>query len=481
MNKIAYFISSLLLVSCSASSNDTELTDTDTSKTTSSVAPIESDSLTLLSGLSYNVLFSEGDTVITHSKEKFPAKGNHDLVIYLPKEGASHQGQLFVSHETATLNYDLGHGGGATVFDISNSGNGWRASEEKFHVDFSSVGYTIRNCGGKTTPSGTILMAEESIPGTSSELIGAIVNVNDSYPDTLHENFGWIVEVDPIQKTAIRKLTAMGRYSHEDAICLPDSQSVILTNDGGPGILYKFVATNKGDYSIGQLYAYSETAPHWIELPMDLKSLSYCTDIAISKGATMFLRHEWGTLIGDNLYITETGKDSVDFTTAIANGGIPASYFESKEYGENKYHDPYGRILKLNIKTNEISVFLEGGFIDQDKKQCFSNPDCINHFTWNNKPYLIISEDIIGLTQGRVSTTALEEGHSYNEVFLAEVTDKTTSAKQLIRIAAAPRGCETTGLYFTPDQQTLFMSIQHPNSQNKVPFNKTSVIAITGF
>jgi secreted PhoX family phosphatase len=45
----------------------------------------------------------------------------------------------------------------------------------------------------------------------------------------------------------------------------------------------------------------------------------------------------------------------------------------------------------------------------------------------------------------------------------------------------APEGCETTGNFFTPDGKTMFTTIQHPSSKNPAPFNKTSVIAITGF
>ncbi len=76
---------------------------------------VESDSLILSPGLTYKVLFTEGDTVYNTQKESAPAKGSQDLVVYLPNNGSSTVGKLFVSHESASVNDKLGHGGGATI------------------------------------------------------------------------------------------------------------------------------------------------------------------------------------------------------------------------------------------------------------------------------------------------------------------------------------------------------------------------------
>ena len=278
---------------------------------------IESDSLVLMNGLSYKVLFKQGDTVLNAANKKAAAKGSHDLVVYLPNNNSSNKGDLFVSHESASTNDQLGHGGGATVMPVENN-KGWKVTGDKHNVDFSSVGFTMRNCGGKTTPYGTILMAEEAMPSTKEELIGQVVNPGEVLADTLNENFGWMVEVDPKSKKAIRKITAMGRYVHEDAICLPDNKTVILTNDDSPAVLFKFVADDENDFSKGSLFAYSETGEHWIALPKDLNSLKNIKQIAIQKGATLFVRHEWVTQVGNDIYITETGHDFMQWQNAIS-------------------------------------------------------------------------------------------------------------------------------------------------------------------
>lgn len=435
---------------------------------------IEADTLTLPEGFTYSVLFQEGDSVSTKERESFPSKGSHDLVIYLPNKGSSTNGQLFVSHESASLNPSLGHGGGASILSVEQSNGNWKKTSTIENINFENVGYTMRNCGGKATPYGTILMAEETYPRSPSELIGQIVKSTSELNDTLHENFGWIVEVDPTTKTPIRKLTGMGRYSHEDAICLPDNKSIILTNDESPAVLFKFVADTENDYSKGKLFAYHEKGEHWIALPMVLDSLKNAKNVAINMGATLFNRMEWGTLIGDVIYLTETGKDSVDWNEAINKGGVPASQFNSLEYNKGFFDDPNGRVLALDLENDSLFVQLEGG--STNNGGFFTSPDCINHFEWNGDYYLIISEDIIGLSRNRVSDIAFSANEVYNEVYIQNLTTNKVS-----RFANAPKGSETTGLYFTPDYSTLFMSIQHPNTSNVTPFNKTSVIAIQGF
>ena len=434
----------------------------------------ESEELELPKGFSFDVLFQEGDEVETEEGTKHPSKGSHDLVIYLPDEGSSDEGELFVSHESADLNKELGNGGGASIFKVQKKKKDWKVKGDIKNINFQNVGFTMRNCGGKTTPYGTILMAEETYPNKPEELIGNIVASKKQLNDTLHQNFGWMVEVDPKTRKPIRKLTGMGRYSHEDAICLPDNRSVILTNDESPAVLFKFVAEKENDFSKGQLYAYREKGAHWIALPMALDSLKNAKAVAINKGATLFARLEWGTLLNNNVYLTETGHDSIDWNKAVAKGGVPASHFNRLQYAPNKYNDWYGRVLGLDLSNDSLFVQLEGGKTEDGGM--FSNPDCISNFRWKGNDYLMMSEDITGLSNGRVSADAFAKNTYYNEVYIQELaTGKVT------RFATAPRGSETTGLFFTPDYNTLFLSIQHPTESNKAPFSKTSVIAIKGF
>ena len=74
----------------------------------------------------------------------------------------------------------------------------------------------------------------------------------------------------------------------------------------------------------------------------------------------MFMRHEWLARIGDDLYISETGHDSTNWSQYMAEGAVPASHFtKSHQKGKGIFTDYFGRILKLNLKTNEISVLIK--------------------------------------------------------------------------------------------------------------------------
>ena len=57
------------------------------------------DQLILPSNLNAEVLFSQTiDSVLRNDGLKFPAKGNHDMIAYIPINGSSKHGHLFVSH-----------------------------------------------------------------------------------------------------------------------------------------------------------------------------------------------------------------------------------------------------------------------------------------------------------------------------------------------------------------------------------------------
>jgi secreted PhoX family phosphatase len=171
----------------------------------------------------------------------------------------------------------LGDGGGMTVFTVYKNPKTkkWEVVDNekgKFrNVDFSEVGGTYFNCSGFETGWGTVLTGEETIFDKNEEIYKDGEGISDTsnfiitqfngqiIQDTVKrfENFNWLVEVDVAQAKAIRKNYNMGRYSHEGGVMLPDGKTVILTDDSTPGFLYKFVAKNSKDLSVGQLYRLS--------------------------------------------------------------------------------------------------------------------------------------------------------------------------------------------------------------------------------
>jgi secreted PhoX family phosphatase len=120
--------------------------------------------LILPEGFTYTVLFSEeSDMVVREDGQQFPAKGKHDLSVFIPSEDdPENKGILYISHETSSAHQDLGDGGGATVFDIERVEGHWEVTSDFHHIDFSPVGFTDRNCGGSLAPNGNVLTCEET-------------------------------------------------------------------------------------------------------------------------------------------------------------------------------------------------------------------------------------------------------------------------------------------------------------------------------
>ena len=213
-------------------------------------------------------------------------------------------------------------------------------------------------------------------------------------------------------------------------------------------------------------------------MPRDTTSLINIRNIALEMGATLFIRHEWMDVIDGKLYIAETGKDKFDWNSYMTNS-YPAKHFELND--DNTINDPYGRILVFNPEDNSMKVHLEGGTSTIDSKTNFSNPDCIVKLEKDGKKYLVMSEDLVGTTQNRISKEAITAGEKYCEVYILDMEIENPTVDDLVRFSVSPNGSETTGDCFTPDGKTMFLNIQHPNSKNKSPFNFSTTVAIQGF
>jgi secreted PhoX family phosphatase len=148
-------------------------------------------------------------------------------------------------------------------------------------VDFSAVKGTWVNCFGTVSPWNTPLTSEElyfddtidwNAPGEGSvqdlaDYLAGEINTDYTvtYPNPY--DYGYIVELtDPTGTPTPVKHFTLGRYSHENAVVMPDQKTVYMSDDGGGVILFKFVADSAGDLSSGTLYAAQVTQD---TLPMD--------------------------------------------------------------------------------------------------------------------------------------------------------------------------------------------------------------------
>ena len=131
-------------------------------------------------------------------------------------------------------------------------------------VDFSAVMGTWVNCFGTVSPWNTPLTSEElyfddtsawNDPGFEEhDDQEALASYLGTFPNPYR--YGYIVEItDPATNATPVKRVAMGRFSHENSVVMPDERTVYLSDDGTDVVFFKFVADTAGDLSSGTLFA----------------------------------------------------------------------------------------------------------------------------------------------------------------------------------------------------------------------------------
>ncbi|MBD3618630.1 MAG: DUF839 domain-containing protein [Chromatiales bacterium] len=209
--------------------------------------------------------FGLGAIVAADGVTRVALSDDPDFNAYLPDATAAAgetRGYLF-------SNWEYRPGGMSRLHIEKDSGSGgWRVLEA-LNIDFSAVQGTWVNCFGTLSPWGTPLTSEElyfddtSIwnDGTDSGVqnlaayLGYPTDGTGAWPNPYR--YGYIVEITNPGEAAPApvKLFALGRYSHENAVVMPDRRTVYLSDDGGNVVFFKFVADTADDLSAGTLYA----------------------------------------------------------------------------------------------------------------------------------------------------------------------------------------------------------------------------------
>lgn len=324
------------------------------------------------------------------------------------------------------------------------------------------------------------------------------------------ENFNWFVEIDPRTAKAVRKQYNWGRGGWEGGVIMPDNRTMYGFEDMSPGIFTKFVADVAGDFTKGTLYAYKKDAPGgWIVIPNNnIDSTLQARNIAMRNGASMFNRLEWGAYCKKDgkVYFTETGRDAwgSSFNSGVARTGTIPDHFVGAVKLQNpswltptmtdaqildsvrvgRFNDYYGRVLCYDPATNKVTSFLEGGPYYSTSPAAANYPnnhlasaDGLGFMTVGTKTYMIIQEDLIGRSFGRVP-----EGVTNNtcEMYLLDMDDEPT-VENLKRISVVPDGAEITGAVATPDGKSIIVNSQHPSADLPFPWRNSLTYAITGF
>ena len=299
---------------------------------------------------------------------------------------------------------------------------------------------------------------------------------------------------DPANATFVQYYNKNGNDRSPEGLVFIDQNK----SDNGQAYL---ISTNEfiEDSYDGSVSAYSVTGfdnKKWLEVNnTDLNKMLNFDVEAINMGATMYNRLEWVTYDKETkaVYMTETGRDNPASAwkdeNALGAKHAPHHIARASSQGTNPnssaYWDYYGRVLKYDPLTEDVTVQVEGGpYLASSPtksnypKNQLSNPDGLSTMVINGKSYLIICEDLNGQTYGRVPAGV---NNTACELYMLDLAIPNPTTEDLVRIAVSPYGSEITGACPTPDGKTLMVNAQHPNSANPYPYNYSLTFALTGW
>ena len=364
---------------------------------------------------------------------------------------------------------------------------------------------TLNNCASSKTPWGTYLSGEENWAGyfaagdkpsahhkrwglrakSHSQWEAHDARFNAELNPNEPNRFGWIVEVDPMDPLSTPvKRTALGRGAHEGAWVGQTKAGHAVVYSGEDArfeYIYKFVsrdkiqaggaAANRDLLDHGTLYVARFEANGtgaWLPLVHGQGPLTAANGFADqgevlvkarqasdALGATKMDRPEWLTIdpasgwvyctLTNNSQRGEPGKPGVDAANPRANNTM----------GQIIRWQDAGDFDGLQFKWNHLLLAGDPANPRPEAKgniqgDVFGCPDGIS---FGPGGLLWIQTD--------VHSSQLQQGEferiGNNQLLACDV-----STGEVRRFFTGPANCEVTGLSFTPDGTTMFLSIQHP-------------------
>ncbi|MCS0787747.1 DUF839 domain-containing protein [Cytobacillus firmus] len=485
------------------------------------IDPTDKDDLVLPRGYKYDVVAAYGD-VINKKGDTFGF--NNDFTLYFPID-KDKRGLLWVNHEyssdlfvhgarpangkyTAAQIQKMLYNQGGSIIEVYRDKEGtWKMDTDSKYArritgltpfqltgpakgskavgGATNVQGTFANCSGGMTLWGTVLSAEENFESTSKD-----AGLNETH-------YGWIVEIDPFDPNfKPRKHTALGRFNHENAaVGLTNDNRVVvyMGDDKKDACVYKFISKNKYVKSRGKanadlleegtLYVANMGSGKWVPLTINnvqkavkgnadlLKKFQTQADVAVHC-------HEAALLVGG----TPTDRPE-DVEISPFDKTVFIAHTNNDKHGN--FHGHITRFIEegddLGALTFDFEIFAAGG-----KQSGFSAPD---NLTFDSLGNLWTVTD---MSSSKLNT-GIYTHFANNGMFVIPTIGKNTG--EAFQFASAPAEAELTGPSFTPNETTLFLSIQHPGEETEDLNNLTSkwphrkgdtmarpgVVAITGF
>ena len=429
-----------------------------------------------------------------------------------------------------------------TVMELTGKAAGHELLKTSYDSTGRKVRGTLNNCGGGVTPWGTLLTAEEnfnqyfanrnSLP--DSDLRKATharyglpagnskrrwENFHARFDLTKDPNeafrFGWIVEIDPFNpKFVPKKRTALGRLKHEAAtvVVAPDRRVAVYTGDDERfDYVYKFVSKRamskrrQDNFSLlddGVLHvakfdvdAAGNGVGQWIPLTAGQGPLSQWTESMVlinTRGAADLVGATKMDRPEDIESNPVTGKVYVVCTNNSLRGTPGKAATDPANPTAKNLH---GHILEITEENNDHAatrfrwnLFMRCGDPSKGGDETYfagcdqgkiSPVSCPDNIIFDRKGNLWIATD------GQPSSLKQNDG-------IYAVPVHGPDRGWVRQFLSAVKGAEVASLDMTPDNRSLFASIQHPGegSKNLDPasltsrwpdgdFPRPSVVAIT--
>ena len=314
---------------------------------------------------------------------------------------------------------------------------------------------TLANCAGGLTPWKTVLTCEENFDTFFGDVVfkdgkykklkgGNDLMWSQFYPrSALH--YGWVVEINPLLKKG-KKLTALGRFSHEGATCTvaKDGRTVVYMGDDAINeCIYKFISDQPNSLEKGTLYVANTRQGRWLPLTINShpefpKMFKSQTELLIN---TRIAAKMVGGTKQDRPEDIEINPVTKEIIVALTN---------NKKAGR-----PHGSLLKITEKDGDFlsTEFTSSTWISGGEDDLLSCPD---NMVFDKNGNLWVTSD----RSGDEMNKGIFKNHKNNGLYYVPMRGE--FAGQMFQVASAPTDAEFTGPSFSPDGKTLFLCVQHP-------------------
>jgi secreted PhoX family phosphatase len=321
---------------------------------------------------------------------------------------------------------------------------------------------TLGNCSGGVTPWGTLLSCEENTEAYGTPAGEGWYGWGEPY--STREHYGWVVEVDPYDpEWKPVKRTALGRFRHE-AVTMrlaTDGRLVAYMGDDAPNhFVYKYVS--EGRYDAERGLANAEL------LDRGTLHVAHCADDGTGTWTPLPMTEE--CLRDTHAYIVDKGLAATpmdrpeDIEVHPGDGSVYAALSYNMDPGPGRVLPPegadrYGKVARFveakgdpTATSFSWEIFKTGG-----PEAGFAAPDNLEFDRAGN---LWITSDF---------PATGEEAEPYapfanNGLFMVPTSGE--HAGIAFQFASGPVACELTGPWLTPDETTLFLSVQHPGEDS---------------